>query len=64
MKSRTILYADEGKVLTDGELFGKTIYLAETKSEEDFYEIDKSEYEAILKAKEEEEMREIENENS
>lgn len=59
MKSRTILYADEGKVLTDGEIFGKTIYLAETKSEEDFYEINESDYEAILKAKEEEELKEF-----
>lgn len=62
MKSRTVLYADEGKVLTDGEIFGKTIFLAETKSEEDFYEINESDYEYILKAKEEDELQAPENE--
>jgi hypothetical protein len=62
MKTRTVLYADEGKILTDGELYGKTIYLAETKSADDFYEIDEAEYEAIMKAKEEEELAILENE--
>lgn len=29
MKTRSILYADEGFVLTDGKAFGKVVYLAE-----------------------------------
>ena len=29
MKTRTIIYADEGKILTDGEIYGKQIFLAE-----------------------------------
>lgn len=39
MKSRTILYADEGKILTDGKIYGKQILLAEGVSDLSFYEI-------------------------
>ena len=52
MKTRTILYADEGKVLTNGEVYGKTIYLAEGQSEESFYEITNEEYENIINQEE------------
>lgn len=48
MKTRKILYADEGKVLTNGEIYGKQIFLAEGVSEADFYEITEAEYEAII----------------
>jgi len=48
MKIRKILYADEGKVLTDGEIYGSMIYLAEGKSEQDFYEISMEEYSTVL----------------
>lgn len=54
MKSMITLYADEGMILTDGEVFGTTIQLAEGKSSEKFYEITEEEYEEILKAEEEE----------
>ena len=49
MTTRLILYADEGKVLTNGEIYGKEIYLAEGVSAEDFYEISDAEYEAVTK---------------
>ena len=39
MKSRTVLYADPGMVLTDGETYGKQIFLAEDRSADEFYEI-------------------------
>ncbi len=52
MKTRTILYADEGKVLTNGEIYGKQIFLAENMTEENFYEIPEEEYEKILKDEE------------
>lgn len=52
MKTRMILYADEGKVLTDGEIYGKTVYVAEGKEASEFHEITDEEYEEILKAEE------------
>ena len=53
MKTRTILYAEDGMVLTNDEIYGKTIYLAEGQTEESFYEITKEEYEEILKNEQE-----------
>ncbi len=48
MKSRIVLYAEEGKVLTDGSSYGKQIFLAEGVSEDSFYEITEEEYESIV----------------
>ena len=45
MKTRIVIYADEGKVLTDGEIYGKQIFLAEGVNPDDFYEITNKEYE-------------------
>ena len=53
MKVETIvrkkITASEGYVLTDGEIYGRTIYLAEGKSEADFYEITDAEYQKKMK---------------
>lgn len=48
MKTRLVIYADKGKVLTNGETYGKSIFLAEGANIEDFYEIAQEEYNAIL----------------
>ena len=41
---RTILYATEGMVLTDGKTYGKTIYLAEGESADTYEEITEAEF--------------------
>ena len=48
MKTRKVIYADEGKVLTDGTIYGTRIYLAEGRSADEFYEISAEEYAAIM----------------
>ena len=53
MTTRKILYADEGKILTNGEIYGKQIFLAEGVSEYDFYEITEVEYKRMLAEEEE-----------
>lgn len=52
MRKMITIYADEGKVLTDGEIYGTTISLAEGEQAESFYEIDKEEYDKMLEEKE------------
>lgn len=54
MKQRIVLYAEEGKVLTNGEIYGKQIFLAETEKAETFYEITDAEYQKILEKQYEE----------
>lgn len=58
MNKRTILYADEGKVLTNGEIYGSVIYLAEGMSAFPFYEITKEEYEKIQEKEQERQLQE------
>ena len=48
--------ADEGKWLTDGENYGKTISLADGVSVDDYHEITDAEYEEIIKIQNEVEL--------
>ena len=49
---RTSIKAKEGYILTNGEIYGTEIFLAEGMSADDFREISKEEYEAIMKEQE------------
>ena len=42
-----VIKADEGKILTDGEIYGKVIYLAKGRSADEFHEITEAEYKEI-----------------
>lgn len=44
----TILTASDGHYLTDGEHYGKKVYLAADRSPDEFHEITDEEYGAIL----------------
>ena len=53
MKIRQTIYADEGKVLTNGEIYGNIIHLADGANVEDYHEITDEEYSEIMRAQEE-----------
>lgn len=48
MKTRTILYADEGKILTNGEIYGRQIFLSENENPNLYREIGELEYKEKL----------------
>ena len=52
MKTKKVIYADEGKILTNGEIYGRVIVLADGLTEEGFYEITEAEYAEILNKEE------------
>ena len=55
------LVASEGHVLTNGEIYGKTIHFKEGQHNvEDFHEITDAEYAAVLAAQEAENVPEME----
>lgn len=43
-----VINASEGYILTNGEIYGKIIYLADGMDESIFYEITEEEYNAIV----------------
>ncbi len=49
---RQILIANDGMVLTNGEIYGKEIYLADGMSADMFHEITQAEYEELMAQKE------------
>lgn len=53
MENRKLI-ANEGKILTNGKVYGRIIYLGKNATAENFYEITEEEYEAIQE-------REVEN---
>lgn len=52
MKKMITLYADEGNVLTDGEIFATTISLADGRDGAEIYEISEAEARKLQEEKE------------
>lgn len=50
----TVLTASGGNVLTDGEVYGRVIYLGKDRSLDEFTEITEEEYQEIMKKQEDE----------
>ena len=48
MSERKVLKAEEGKVLTNGTVYGKVIYLAIGADESEYYSITEAEYQEIM----------------
>lgn len=46
--TRTVLIADEGKMLTDGEIYAKSVELGDWDKAENYHEITTEEYEKII----------------
>ena len=52
MKTKITLIADDGKILTNGEHYGKIIYLSPKDDGSAWREIAEAEYEALVAAEE------------
>ena len=52
MKTRKVLYADEGMVLTNGTTYGEVVFLGDGDNEFAYYEIPQSQYEKIMEERE------------
>lgn len=50
--SRILIKASEGKILTDGEVYGREIFLAEGVDPSTFHEITEEEYEKLTAVEE------------
>ena len=50
LEVRKVIEATEGHILTNGEIYGSTIYLAEGENGEDFYEITLEEYNSLMES--------------
>lgn len=50
MRMRTVLYADDGMVLTNGEHYGKVIWLAEGADPAVYRQITETEFETWMEA--------------
>lgn len=48
MKTRTVLYAEAGMILTDGKSYGRVLYLAEGADAGAYREIPEEEYNAMM----------------
>lgn len=51
--NNNVLTAEKGKLLTNGEAFGKTVRIGRCGNASNWHEITESEYEKILKEQEE-----------
>ena len=60
MKTRTVIYADEGMILTNGEIYGKQIFLEEGLDASTFHEITEEEYFESLPEEEQKVIEEYE----
>ena len=54
--TRIVLIADEGKVLTNGETYAKSITLGDWDSPDNYHEITTEEYARIMEEQEDEEV--------
>ena len=48
MMQKILLCAEDGKILTDGKIYGKIVYLGSQDSINNYYEITIEEYQQIL----------------
>ena len=59
MEERIVLKANEGMILTDGSIYGRTIYLAKGVFAESYYEITEEEYQILMSIEEQKILSEV-----